>query len=121
MMEYLLECLCVCVHVVQEKVIKRGGNQIEMKALYDCRRDEWKEMKGSGLLCVAESGRRKRGRGRMCVSEGPSLLCAGVRGEGRGLWWGLVAAVFSIQTLPTHRTCVMLHGGEREQDRERQH
>lgn len=30
------------------------------------------------------------------ISEGPSLLCAGVHGEGGGLWGGLAAAVFSV-------------------------
>lgn len=46
--------------------------------------------------------------GGTAVSERPSLLCAGVRGERRGLWLGL-AAVFSTQTHPTHRTRVVLH------------
>lgn len=61
------------------------------------------------LLCVSlDMGEENSGMRQVCVSEGPSLLCARVHGEGGGLWRGLAAAVFSIQTLPTHWTRVML-------------
>lgn len=45
--------------------------------------------------------------GNVCDSEGPSLLCSRVRGEGGGLWGRLATAVLSIQALPAHWTRVM--------------
>ena len=48
----------------------------------------------------------------MCGSEGPSLLCSGLGGEGGGLGGRLAAAVLSVQALPAHWTCVMLSGEE---------
>lgn len=47
------------------------------------------------VVCCKDVGEERAGRGGG-VSEGPSLLCAGVRGEGRGLWRHLAAAAAAV-------------------------
>lgn len=62
-----------------------------------------KEMRGGkwdvfGLVvCCKDVGEERAGvGGGGGISEGPSLLCAGVRGEGGGLWRHLAAAAAAV-------------------------
>lgn len=50
------------------------------------------------VVCCKDVGEERAGGGWVggAVSEGPSLLCAGVRGEGGGLWRHLAAAAAAV-------------------------
>lgn len=83
--------VCVCARL-REKGVKTD----DRKHPSDDDDGTGRETRGAALLWrLTDEGADEKG-GRVGVSEGPSLLCAGVHGEGGGLRRGLAAAVFSV-------------------------